>query len=169
MIQDKKQIQINAPSHAIFDLIDRMPNKFPIYRFLEAKPFFFLRLLLVDGPSAAWEAARLKRPDDVLKLNEGDTMGPFTLTVFERPTKYWFTLKSLFFDCQTGYSLCSNDGVTELSFDLIAENPTFKEKIWWFFFRPFHGLFANKVLHVIKEKIEHNQANSAGAKDNAAD
>jgi hypothetical protein len=41
-------------------------------------------------------------------------------------------------------------------FDLIAENPTFKEKIWWFIFKPFHGLLANKVLHVIKEKIEHN-------------
>ncbi len=169
MIQDKRQIQIKAPSHVIFDLIDLMPNKFPIYRFLEFKPFFFFRILLVDGPSAAWEATRFKRPDDVLKLNEGDKMGPFTLTVFERPTKYWFALKSLFFDCQTGYSLRSNNGVTELSFGLIAENPTFKEKIWWFIFKPFHSLFANKVLHVIKEKIEHNQAYSADAKRRAVD
>jgi hypothetical protein len=156
MIQDKRQIRIKAPSHAIFDLIDRMPNKFPIYSFLEAKPFFFIRILLVDGLSAAWEAARLIRPDVVLKLSVGDTMGPFTLTEFERPTKYWFSLKSLFFDCQTGYSLHFKDSVTELSFDLIAENPTFKERIWWFIFKPFHGLLANKVLNVIKEKIEPN-------------
>lgn len=156
MIQDKRQIQIKAPSHAIFDLIDRMPNKFPVYRFLEAKPLFFIRIFLVDGLSSAWAATNLRRPDDVLKLNVGDTMGPFTLTEFERPMKYWFSLKSVFFDCQTGYSLHSNDGVTELSFDLIAENPTFKERIWWFIFKPFHALFVNKVLHVIKEKIEHN-------------
>lgn len=169
MIQDKRQIQIKAPSHAIFDLIDRMPNKFPIYSFLEAKPFFFIRILLVDGLSSAWEAARIRRPDFVLKLSVGDTMGPFTLTEFERPTKYWFSLKSLFFDCQTGYSLHSKNGVTELSFDLIAENPTFKERIWWFIFKPFHGLFANKVLNVIKENIEHNKANSADVKSRAAD
>jgi hypothetical protein len=156
MIQDKRRIQIKAPSHAIFDLIDRMPNKFPIYRFLETKPFFFIRILLVDGLSSAWEAVRRRKPDDVLKLNVGDTMGPFTLTESERPIRYWFTLKSLFFDCQTGYSLHSNDGVTELSLDLIAEKPTFRERIWWFIFKPFHGLFADKVLHVIKAKIEHN-------------
>ena len=71
MIQDKRQIQIKAPSHVIFDLIDRMPNKFPVYRFLEAKPFFFIRILLVDGLSSALEAAKFEGPDDVLKLNVG--------------------------------------------------------------------------------------------------
>ncbi len=157
MIQDKRQILIKASPHVIFDLIEIMPNKFPIYKFLEEKPFFFIRILLVDGLRSAWEAARLKRPNDVLKLNVGDTMGPFTLTELERPMKYWFSLKSLFFNCQTGYSLNTNGGVTELSFDLTSENPTFKEKVWWFVFKPFHGLFANKVLHVIKEKVEHNQ------------
>ena len=156
MIQDKRKIQINAPSPVIFDLIYRMPNKFPIYKFLETKPFFFIRILLVDGLRSAWEAVRLKKPNDALKLNVGDTMGPFTLIELDRPMKYWFSLKSLFFDCRTGYSLFSKDGGTELSFDLIAENPTFKEKLWWFLFKPFHGLFANKVLHVIKEKSEHN-------------
>ncbi len=157
MIKDKRQIQIKASSYAVFDLIDRMPNKFPIYKFLEAKLFFFIRILLVDGLSSSWKAAKLRRPGDVLKLNVGDTMGPFTLTEFERPTKYWFSLKSIFFNCQTGYSLHSQDGVTELSFDLLAENPNFKERIWWFIFKPFHALFANKVLHVIKEKTEHNE------------
>ena len=130
MIQDKRQILIKASPHVIFDLIEIMPNKFPIYKFLETKPFFFIRILLVDGLRSAWEAARLKKPNDALKLNVGDTMGPFTLIELDRPMKYWFSLKSLFFDCRTGYSLFSKDGGTELSFDLIAENPTFKEKIW---------------------------------------
>jgi hypothetical protein len=90
----------------------------------------------------------------VLKLNEGDKMGPFTLTELKKPIKYHFSLKSLFFNCQTGYSLHTKNGVTVLCFDLFAENPTLKEKIWWFVFKPFHGLLANKVLHVIKNKIE---------------
>jgi hypothetical protein len=157
MIQDRRKIEIRASSHDIFDLIDRMPNKFPIYKFLEVKPFFFLRILLVDGLSSAWKAARLDRSINELKLSVGDKMGPFTLTGFERPKKYWFSLESLFFNCRTGYSLSANDNGAELSFDLIADNPTFKEKVWWFLFKPFHGLFAKKVLNVIKEKVEHNQ------------
>jgi hypothetical protein len=156
MIQDKRQIQINAPSPNIFDLIDRMPDKFPVFKFLEAKPFFFIRVLLFDGSRSAWEATKLKGLNDVLKLSVGDTMGPFTLIESIRPIRYQFSLNSLFFSCQTGYSLVTNEYGTELSFDLIAENPPFKDKIWWFFFKPFHGLFANKALRVIKEKVEHN-------------
>jgi len=157
MILDKRQIQIKAPQHIVFDLIDRMPNKFPVYKILEAKLFFFIRMLFVDGLSSAWKAVRFNKLDDVLKLSVGDTMGPFTLTELEWPKKYWFSMKSLFFNCQTGYSLHTNEGVTVLSFNLIAENPTFREKIWWFIFKPFHGLFTNKALHVIKDKPEHNQ------------
>lgn len=158
MIHDSRKIEIRASSEDIFDLIDRMPNKFPIYKFLEAKPLFFIRILLVDGLSSAWEAAKLDRAIKELKLSVGDKMGPFTLTGFERPKKYWFTLKSFFFNCQTGYSLSYNSKGTELSFEMIAENPTLKEKVWWFLFKPFHGLFANKVLNVIKEEVEHNHA-----------
>ncbi len=32
-----------------------------------------------------------------------------------------------------------------------------KEKIWWFLFKPFYGLFANKVLNVIKKESEYNE------------
>ncbi len=155
MIQDKRQIKIKASPQVVFDLIEIMPNKFPVYKLLEAKPFLFLRVLLVDGLRTAFEAIKFKRPTDILKLNVGDTMGPFTLTELERPMKYWFSLKSLFINCQTGYTLNTNGGMTELNFNLISENPTFKEKVWWFVFKPFHGLFANKVLHVIKAKVEH--------------
>ena len=157
MIEDRQQIEIRASAQDIFDLIDRMPNKFPIYRFLEAKTFFFLRILLVDGLNSAREAIKIDREVQELKLSLGDKMGPFTLTEFERPRKYWSTLKSYFFSCQTGYSLMANSNGTELGFDLISEISTLKEKVWWFLFKPLHGLFANKVLSVIKEKVEHNQ------------
>ncbi len=152
MIQDKRQIKINSSPEIIFNLIETMPNKFPIYSILETKPFLFLRILLVDGLRSAIRAAKIDKPDDVLILNIGDSLGPFTLTELEKPFKYWFTLRSFFFNCGTGYSLTANGNMTTLNFDLIAENPNFMEKVWWFFIKPLHGIFANKVLRIIKEK-----------------
>jgi hypothetical protein len=146
-----------ASAQVVFDLIDRMPNKFPVYRFLEKGPFFFIRILLVDGFGSAWSAARLKRPDNELKLNVGDSMGPFTLIECQKPAHYMFSLKSFFFNCRTGYSLAAQDGKVELCFDLFTENPTFIEKAWWSIFKSFHRLFADKALRVIKEKAEHNE------------
>ena len=81
-------------------------------------------------------------------------MGPFQLTEIEKPFRYQFALRSFFFNCQTGYSLSKSGDVTTLNFYLIAENPELMEKIWWFFIRPIHGFLANKVLKVIKEKVE---------------
>lgn len=154
MIIDKRQITIQSSPESIFDYIIRMPNKFPVYEIMETKPFFFLRILLVDGIRAAFTAISAVRPDDVLILNVGDTMGPFTLSESEKPHRYWFTLKSFFFNCRTGYSLRADGDKTTLSFDLIAENLSLMEKIWWFFFKPLHGIFANKALRVIKANIE---------------
>lgn len=154
MIIDQRQITINSSPEKIFDFIERMPNKFPVYKILETRPFLFLRILLVDGLRAAFNAISVVRPDDVLILHVGDTMGPFTLSESEKPKKYWFTLKSFFFNCRTGYSLKADDGQTILSFDLIAENPSLMENVWWFLFKPLHGIFANKALRVIKANIE---------------
>jgi hypothetical protein len=152
MIKDRIKIQIKASPEIVFDVIDKMPNKFPVYKTLETKPLFFLRILFVDGLKAAIEAVNVQKPEDTMVLNVGDTIGPFTLAVKEKPLKYWFSLKSFFFNCQTGYSLSSNSSETTLYFDLIAENPSFKEKIWWLIFKPFHWIFANKTLRVIKSK-----------------
>ncbi len=154
MIQDKRQIQIKSSPEIIFSLIQTMPNKFPIYKILETKPFFFLRALFVDGLGAAIKAVGMEKPDDIMILNVDDSMGPFTLTESEQPVKYWFTLRSLFFNCRTGYSLSAHNSMTILNFDLIAEKPNTMEKVWWFFIKPFHGIFANKVLRVIKERVE---------------
>jgi hypothetical protein len=103
---------------------------------------------LFDGFSSAREATKVKGLNDVLKLNVGDTMDPFTLIEFDRPIKYWFSLNSLFFSCQTGYVLSSNDNGTKLALDLIAGKPTYKYKIWWFLFKHVHGVLANKALRV---------------------
>ena len=156
MIQDRRTITIKASPQEIFDFIDRMPNKFPVYRLMETKPFLFIRILFVDGLRSAWEVARFKRSTNDLRLSLGDKMGPFTLTQFERPNTYRFSLDSLFFNCRTGYSLSARRNATELSFDLIAENPTLGEKVWWFLIKPLHVLFADKALQVIKERLEQN-------------
>ena len=100
MIQDKRQIQIKSSPEIIFELIETMPNKFPIYKIMETKPFFFLRILFVDGWRTAIETVGRDKPDDVLILNIGESMGPFTLTESENPFKYWFTLRSSFFNCR---------------------------------------------------------------------
>ena len=154
MIQDQKHIDINAPPEKIFGLIETMPNKFPVYKILETKPFFFLRILFVDGFRAAVEVMRIEKAKDSFVLNLGDSMGPFQLTELEKPLKYGFTLRSFFFNCKTSYSLSNDGNTTTLYFDLIAEDPGIMEKIWWFFVKHIHGLLANKVLKVVKGKIE---------------
>ena len=154
MIQDEKHIEIDASPEKIFEFIETMPNKFPVYKILETKPFFFLRLLFVDGFRAAVEVIRIEKAKDTFVLNLGDSMGPFQLTELENPLKYRFTLRSFFFNCRTGYSLSRNTNMTTLCFDLIAEDPGIMEKVWWFFVKPIHGLLANKVLKVIKGKVE---------------
>jgi hypothetical protein len=161
MIQDKRQIQINSGPERVFDVIEKMPNKFPIYKILEKKPFFFLRILLVDGLRTALGAIGMLQAQDELILKVGDSMGPFTLAESQKPFKYWFALKSFFFDCQTGYSLSSDGSITTLYFELIAENPKRKEKVWWFLFKPLHVIFAKKVLQVIKAMVENHSGEPA--------
>ena len=128
MIQDQKQINIDALPEKVFGLIETMPNKFPVYKILEAKPFFFLRILLVDGLRAATKAVSVKKPNDLLVLRIGNSLGPFQLTELEKPFKYWFTLKSFFFNCRTGYSLSKFGNMTTLNFDLIAEKSKIEGK-----------------------------------------
>ena len=154
MIKYEKQIEIEIPIEEVFELIDTMPNKFPVYRVLESKPFFFVRALMVNGFRGAIESIKIKKADDVLLLKVGDSMGPFTLTEYNKPQKYWFTLESLFFNCRTGYTLDANGSNTTLHFDLISEYPKILEKMYWFLIRPIHGLLAEKVLNVIKIEAE---------------
>lgn len=155
MIQDQRQIQIRSSPEAVFDFINKMPNKFPVYSFLETRPFFFLRMLFVDGLRGAVQAIRQEKLDDnAWILNVGDSMGPFTLIESVRPVRYWFALESFFFNCRTGYSIRTEGSMTTVNFDIVAENPRFGEKVWWVLIKPFHGILANEVLRVLKEKIE---------------
>lgn len=159
MIQDKREIVIDAPPEAVFGLIETMPNKFPVYSILETKPFFFLRVFLVDGMRAALEAIRVERNEDSLILKVGDSMGPFTLLKSEKPASYLFCLNSFCFKCQTGYSLIPRGSGTALSFDLFSKAPTFREKVYWYLIKPMHLLLAHKVLRVIKSKAENRKSN----------
>lgn len=154
MIEHSVQIRIDSSPEAVFSLIETMPNKFPVYRVLETKPVFFLRLLFVGGLRAAIDATSVHRSEDQRILRIGDSMGPFTLTKSEKPSKYWFDLKSLFFNCRTGYSLAACGGNTILELDIIAENPSPMERAWWFLIKPIHGVLARKVLRIIKESAE---------------
>ena len=160
MTKDRRHIEIKSSPDNIFALIETMPNKFPIYKILETRPLFFLRMLLVDGLRAAISAVRIEKPRNKMILNINDSIGPFTLSHVERPLKYYFTLESFFFNCQTGYSLYNRGETTILSLDIIAENPKATERLWWFLIKPFHILFANKVLRVIKERIENRRKHS---------
>ena len=154
MIQDKHEIKIDAPPEKVFDLIETMPNKFPVYSILEAKPFLFLRILLVDGMQAAFEAINIERAKDFLVLEVGESMGPFTLWKSEKPVIYLFYLTSFFFKCQTGFGLIPSGSGTMLSFDLISKTPGFRERIYWYLIKPMHFLLARKVLRNIKKKAE---------------
>jgi len=159
MIQDKREIEVDAPPEAVFNWIETMPDKFPVYALLETKPLFFLRVLLVDGMRAALEAINVEKTEEPLVLNVGEAMGPFTLSKSEKPVAYLFSLNSLFFNCQTGYSLSPRGSGTVLSFDLISRAPTFRERIYWYLIKPIHLLLAHKVLSVIKKKVEDRETN----------
>ncbi len=156
MIEDRRQIRINAPPETVFALIETMPNKFPVYKIMDAKPVVFLRLALVDGLRSAIKANRVERPVDRLVLRVGDSMAPFELTEVVSPTRYWLALRSFFFNCRTGYTLNGDGTTTVLHFDTIAENPKPGEKLYWFLVKPFHILLARKVLRVIKQRAEAN-------------
>ena len=80
MIKDQRQVVINAPPEKVFALIETMPNKFPVYKILETKPIFFLRALFVDGLRSAIKTIKIEKPNDIVVLHVGDSMGPFELT-----------------------------------------------------------------------------------------
>jgi hypothetical protein len=131
-----------------------MPNKFPVFKILETKPFLFLKMLLVDGLRTAIKTVQVKIPNDIAILQVGDSMGPFKLTEVEKPFNYLFTLNSFFFNCRTGYILSPAETKTILNFVLFSDDTRLREKLYWFFVRPIHRLLAQKALKVIRDKVE---------------
>lgn len=154
MINDQRTIEIKVSPEQVFKQIET--NPFPTFRILNTKPFFFLRIALIDGIRTGIRLAFDKNLNREMTepVELGSSLGPFTLTEIERPSRYYFTLKSLFFDCITGFSLRSTANGTILSLEIIAEDPTFREKIWWFFIKPIHILLAYKVLKTIRKEAE---------------
>ena len=154
MFLNKKSIIINTSPDKVFDVIETMPNKFPVYKMLETRPLFFLRLLFTDGFSTACRVWSFDKPVNLYVLKVGDTMGPFKLTEVKKPLKYWFSVNSYFLNCETGYLLSADGNKTKLRFDITAESLQPKEKVYWFLVKPIHHVLARKVLKVIKEKAE---------------
>jgi len=155
MIRDQSQITINASPDQVFTVIEEMPNKFPAYKIMDTRPMIFMRLLFVDGLRSAIDSYSLKTPiEDVFIMKLSDSYGPFKLTTVEKPSKYWFTLKSFFFNCRTGYNLGCFENQTKLEFFLVTDNPSFSEKLYWILVKPIHAVLARKVLKEIKAKVE---------------
>ena len=156
MVTIKDSIEIKASPERVFKQLE--VNPFPTFRILDTKPFFFLRITLIDGIKTGIRLASDKslHQKTIWPLAVGSSMGPFTLAEIKRPSRYYLTLKSLFFNCKTGYSLASTAHGSTLSLDIIAENPKFGERIWWVFIKPIHALLAHKALRTIRKKSEHS-------------
>jgi hypothetical protein len=157
MINDQRTIEIKVSPEQVFKQIET--NPFPTFRILNTKPFFFLRIALIDGIRTGIRLAFDKNLNREMTepVELGSSLGPFILTEIERPSRYYFTLKSLFINCKAGFSLHSTANGTLLSLEAIAEDPTFREKIWWFFIKPIHILLAHKVLKTIRQEVERNE------------
>lgn len=154
MINDQRTIEIKVSPEQVFKQIET--NPFPTFRILNTKPFFFLRITLIDGIRTGIRLAfdnNLNR-EMTEPIELGSSLGPFILTEIERPSRYYFTLKSLFFNCKTGFSLHATANGTMLSLEIIAEDPIYRERIWWFLIKPIHILLAYKVLKTIRKKAE---------------
>mgnify|MGYP003564882827 CR=1 FL=1 len=49
MIKDKRIIKINATPIEVFNFLEMTPNKFPIFKIFETRPFLFIRISCLDG------------------------------------------------------------------------------------------------------------------------
>lgn len=157
MLNDQRTIEIKATPEQVFQQIET--NPFPTFRILNTKPFFFLRIALIDGIRTGIRLAFDKNLNREIRgpVQLGSSLGPFTLTEIERPNRFYFTLKSLFFNCLAGFSFHSTANGTRLTLEIIAEHPTFREKIWWLLIKPIHIFLAYKVLKTIRKEVEHNE------------
>ena len=84
----------------------------------------------------------------------GSKLGPIELVKVIRDKEYSFHIDAFFINCFTGYSLIDTKNGTLLSLDVLCENPRFRDKIFWILAKPFHAIFANKVLKTLKNEIE---------------
>ncbi len=93
-IKDLMKYQSSSHDLDFKQELNESPDNFT-YKILDTKPFFFVRILFLDGLRSASDSYRIKfakynkkEADLILKI--GDTLGPFKLTEFEKPFKYLF-------------------------------------------------------------------------------
>ncbi len=154
MINNQHKIEIDATPKVVFAQIEK--NPFPTFKLLETRPFLFIRLALVDGLRAgakiAFSGDLSEKMNEPLKL--GTSMGPFKVTEVEKGKMFYFTLKSFFFNCKTGFSINEIENGSLLTFDIFADKLKMREKIYWFLIKPIHGILARRVLRVHKKTSE---------------
>ncbi len=152
MITDTIHILLEQEPDDVFDYIDHTYTKFPLHPILDSKPLLFLRLFILDGAGTAWDVV-FKKGSKNGKLIIGQSMGPFTFTEVNKPSMYFFTLKSKLFTCETGYEIKKHDQGSILFLNLITHSNSTIQKLSWFFIKPVHRLFSKQVLKNIKKQL----------------
>jgi len=161
MITDSQSTIIKSTPKDVYMHIAQRGNKFPVFKLLDMRPFLALRLIgvgdlkkgftiLLKGNIYKKEGQERGRP-----LAIGDNYGPFKLIEAIDSHKYFFELKTNMFNLETGYTLTSHENDTLLSFDLISDDPTLLQRLYWRFpTKPLHQLLARKVVNELKKEIE---------------
>ncbi|MBN2079959.1 MAG: hypothetical protein JW838_13415 [Spirochaetes bacterium] len=166
-LYDERSIYVEKDAEAVFEHIETMPSKFPTFAVLETRPFLFVRLALVDGIRSAWKVITNRDFISELhgkvmkRLEIGSSMGPFTLSVVERPDRYYFEIDSFFFSGETGYRVVPAEGGCRVWFDCRSDGKRRIDRAWWRIIRPIHIFLAKKVLRALKRDVESGRGASA--------
>lgn len=160
LIEDNHTIVIKAPPVAVYMHLEEMETKFPIYSFLDSRPFIALRLILIGEPKTGFKMLlRGRKHFQKLRgkrMKLGDYYGPFKLIEAIEGKKYWFELRTKLrlFDLKAGYLLEPAGEGTLLSLSLLSSNPNSMQRLYWRLIKPAHMLFSKKVLSTIKAEVE---------------
>lgn len=169
MIECSHSIKVNAGVQQLYEHIEKMPNKFPVFRVLERWPFLAMRVffigdfwsgvrMLCSPNHVRYARKRMARP-----LAPGDSYGPFRLVETVEGEKYFFSLDTSFFRLDAGYVLEPAAGGAVLRLDLVSANPNQLQRMYWSIVRPAHNLLARKTLRIIKEDVEKACVTAAAA------
>ncbi|MCL4472400.1 MAG: hypothetical protein M1455_00450 [Actinobacteria bacterium] len=162
MIEDSHAVIIKATPNIVYKYVEEMETKFPIYSFLDTRPFIALRLILIGEPKAGFRMLlhgrkhfqNLRGKKKMMTI--GDYYGPFKLIEATEGKKYWFKLKTRLglFDLEAGYLFEPMGEETLLSLSLLSPNPNSMQRLYWRLVNPIHILFSKKVLSSIKAEVE---------------
>lgn len=162
MIEDSHAVIIRANPITVYKHIEEREAKFPIYSFLDSRPFVALRLVLIGelrtGLKMLWHGRKFfqKQKGEKKIITVGESYGPFKLIEAIEGEKYWFKLKTRLglFDLEAGYLFKPVGEETLLSLSLVSPNPNLMQRLYWRMVSPIHKLFSKKVLSLLKSEVE---------------